>query len=35
MEEKQLGVMTPSERQRMGEDVPVSIVNGDRYQHAG
>ena len=35
MEEQQSGVMTASERQRVGEDVPVSVVDGDRHQHAG
>jgi hypothetical protein len=33
MEEQQFGVMTPGERQRRGEDMPVSIVNGDRNEH--
>ena len=33
MEEQQFGVMTPSERQRMREHVPVSIVNSHRNEH--
>jgi hypothetical protein len=33
MEEQQSGVMTPSERQRMREHMPVSIVNGHRNEY--
>jgi hypothetical protein len=33
VEEQQFSVMTPGNRQRMGEDVPVSIVNSDRHEH--
>jgi hypothetical protein len=32
-DEQQFGVMTPSERQRMGESVPVSIAGRERNEH--
>jgi hypothetical protein len=32
MKQQQFGVMAPSERQRMGEYVPASIVNRNRNQ---